>query len=86
MGQSLEAVSQLIVSGGDGAVYFELTQNALDAIAALVERPGHAQFSRAGLTGPKLRLRYSVWRGRHRLLRRKSPCRRASGQVCAWVN
>jgi restriction system protein len=34
-----EAVGQLIVSGGDGAVDLELPEHALDAIALLVERP-----------------------------------------------
>lgn len=34
-----EAVGQLIVSSGDGAVNLELSEHALDAIALLVERP-----------------------------------------------
>lgn len=39
MDHSEEAVGQLIVSGGDGAVDLELPVHALDAIALLVERP-----------------------------------------------
>ena len=39
MDHSEEAVGQLIVSGGDGAVDLELPEHALDAIALLVERP-----------------------------------------------
>jgi hypothetical protein len=34
-----EAVGQLIVSGGDGAVDLERSKHALDAIALLVECP-----------------------------------------------
>ena len=36
MDHSEEAVGQLIVSGGDGAVDFELPEHALDAVALLV--------------------------------------------------
>ena len=39
MDHSEEAVGQLIVSGGDGAVDLELPKHALNAIALLVERP-----------------------------------------------
>ena len=39
MDHSEEAVGQLIVAGGDGAVDLELSEHALDAIALLVERP-----------------------------------------------
>ena len=39
MDHSEEAVGQLIVSGGDGAVDLNLSEHSLDAIALLVERP-----------------------------------------------
>lgn len=39
MDHSEEAVGQLIVAGGDGAVDLELPKHALDAVALLVERP-----------------------------------------------
>ena len=39
MDHSEEAVGQLIVSGGDGAIDLELSEHAFDAIALLVERP-----------------------------------------------
>ena len=39
MDHSEEAVGQLIVSGGDGAVDFELSEHAFDPVALLVERP-----------------------------------------------
>ena len=39
MDHSEEAVSQLIVSGGDGAFDLELPEHALDATTLLVERP-----------------------------------------------
>ena len=38
MDHAEEAVGQLIVSGGDGAVDFEMAQHALDAVALVVER------------------------------------------------
>jgi hypothetical protein len=34
-----EAVSELIVAGGDGAVDFQMAEHPLDAMALLVERP-----------------------------------------------
>ncbi len=34
-----EAVGELVVSGGDGAVNLEMAEHALDAIAPLVEHP-----------------------------------------------
>lgn len=34
-----EAVGQLIVSGGDGAIDLEVAEHALDPVALLVERP-----------------------------------------------
>lgn len=36
---SKEAVSQLVVAGGDVAIYLEVAEHALDAVALLVERP-----------------------------------------------
>ena len=39
MDHAEEAVGQLIVAGGDGAVDLEVTEHALDAVALLVERP-----------------------------------------------
>lgn len=39
MDHAEEAVGQLIISGRDGAVDFELAEHAFDAIALLVERP-----------------------------------------------
>jgi len=39
MDHSEEAVGQLVVSGGDGAVDLELSKHALDAITLLVECP-----------------------------------------------
>ncbi len=39
MDHSEEAVGQLIIPGGDGAVDLELSEHALDAVALLVERP-----------------------------------------------
>nr|WP_260591674.1 hypothetical protein [Sphingomonas sp. TF3] len=36
---SEEAVGQLVISDGDGAVDLELSEHALDAIALLAERP-----------------------------------------------
>lgn len=39
MDHSKEAVGQLVVSGGDGAVDLELSEHAFDAIALLVKRP-----------------------------------------------
>jgi hypothetical protein len=39
MDHSEEGVGQLVVSGGYGAVDFELSEQALDAIALFVERP-----------------------------------------------
>ncbi len=39
MDHAEEAVGQLIVAGGDGAVDLELAEHALDAVALLVERP-----------------------------------------------
>ena len=39
MDHAEEAVGQLVVSGGDGAVDLELAEHALDAVALLVECP-----------------------------------------------
>jgi len=39
MDHSEEAVGKLVVSGGVGAVDFELSEHALDAIALFVECP-----------------------------------------------
>ena len=39
MDHAEEAVGQLIVAGGDGAVDLEVAEHALDAVALLVERP-----------------------------------------------
>ena len=39
MDHAEEAVGELIVSGGDGAVDLELPEHAFDAIALFVERP-----------------------------------------------
>jgi hypothetical protein len=39
MDHAEEAVCQLVVSGGDGAVDLEMAEHALDAITLLVERP-----------------------------------------------
>jgi hypothetical protein len=39
MDHSEEAVGQLVVAGGNGAVDLEVTEHALDAVALLVERP-----------------------------------------------
>lgn len=39
MDHSQEAVGQLIVSGGDGAIDLEIAEHTIDAIALLVERP-----------------------------------------------
>lgn len=39
MDHSEEAVGQLVIAGGDGAVDFEMAEHAFDAIALLVERP-----------------------------------------------
>ncbi len=39
MDHAEEAVSKLVVAGGDGAVDLEVAEHALDAIALLVERP-----------------------------------------------
>jgi len=39
MDHAEEAVGQLIVAGGDGAVDLEVAEHALDAIALLVQRP-----------------------------------------------
>lgn len=33
-----EAIGQLVVAGGDGAVDLEVAEHALDAVALLVER------------------------------------------------
>lgn len=37
MDHAEEAVGQLIVAGGDGAIDLEVTEHALDAVALLVE-------------------------------------------------
>jgi hypothetical protein len=34
-----EAVGELVVAGGDGAVDLKVAEHALDAVALLVERP-----------------------------------------------
>jgi len=39
MDHSEEAIGQLVVSGGDGAVDLEMAEHALDAVTLLVERP-----------------------------------------------
>ncbi len=39
MDHSEKAVSQLIVTSGDGSVDFEMSEHALDAVPLLVERP-----------------------------------------------
>lgn len=39
MDHAEEAVGQLVVAGGNGAVDLEMTEHTLDAIALLVERP-----------------------------------------------
>ncbi len=38
MDHTEEAVSELVVAGGDGAVDLEVAEHALDAVALLVER------------------------------------------------
>jgi len=38
MDHAEEAVGELVVAGGDGAVDFEMTEHALDAVLLLVER------------------------------------------------
>ena len=38
MDHSEEAVGELVIAGGDGAIDFEMAEHALDAIALLVER------------------------------------------------
>lgn len=38
MDHAKEAVGQLVVSGGDGAVNLEMAEHALDAVTLLVER------------------------------------------------
>lgn len=47
MDHAEEAAGQLIVSGRDGAVDFELSEHAFDAIALLVERPVIVDFHAA---------------------------------------
>jgi len=39
MDHTEEAVGQLVVARGDGAVDLEVTEHALDAVTLLVERP-----------------------------------------------
>ncbi len=39
MDHTEEAVGKLVVARGDGAVYFEVAEHGLDAVALLVERP-----------------------------------------------
>ena len=39
MDHAEEAVGQLVIAGGDGAVDFEVTEHALDAVALPIERP-----------------------------------------------
>ena len=40
MDHAEEAIGQLVVAGGDGAVDLEVTEHALDAVALLIDRPG----------------------------------------------
>ena len=39
MDHAEEAIGQLVVAGGDGAVDLEVTEHALDAVALLIEHP-----------------------------------------------
>jgi len=39
MDHTEEAVGELVVAGGDGAVDLDVAEQALDAVALLVERP-----------------------------------------------
>lgn len=39
MDHAEEAVGELVIAGGDGAVDLEVAEHAFDAIALLVERP-----------------------------------------------